>query len=134
MIDSAGHPFDLCLRADDPHTTLMGVMLDCPDARQLATFYSQLLDKPITYDADGAAMIGNDGEQPVLFQQIGSYTAPNWPDPAAPQQFHLDIQVDDVDQAEQAALALGATRLSGGGSNWRVYADPVGKPFCLVWD
>ena len=26
-----------------------------------------------------------------------------------------------------------ATRLDGAGPNWRVYADPAGKPFCLVW-
>jgi len=31
------------------------------------------------------------------------------------------------------ALALGATRLPGDGENWRVYADPAGKPFCLLW-
>ena len=35
--------------------------------------------------------------------------------------------------AEAAALAIGATRLPGNGDNWRVYADPVGKPFCLTW-
>jgi len=23
--------------------------------------------------------------------------------------------------------------VDGGGPNWRVYADPAGKPFCLVW-
>jgi hypothetical protein len=29
---------------------------------------------------------------------------------------------------------LGATSLSSGRVNWRVYADPAGKPFCLCWD
>jgi Glyoxalase-like domain len=32
------------------------------------------------------------------------------------------------------ALELGATSLAAGGVNWRVYADPAGKPFCLCWD
>ena len=32
------------------------------------------------------------------------------------------------------ALAIGASRLPGEGVNWRVYADPAGKPFCLVWN
>ena len=27
-----------------------------------------------------------------------------------------------------------AARLDGAGPNWRVYADPAGKPFCLCWD
>jgi catechol-2,3-dioxygenase len=134
LADPAGHPFDLCLNADDPETTLMGVMLDCPDAKALSGFYSELLGKPVTYEAGGMAMIGQDGEHPVLFQQIESYTPPRWPDPAHPQQVHLDVLVEDVQTAEQAALAIGATRLPGEGVNWRVYADPASKPFCLVWN
>lgn len=133
LADPAGHPFDLCANPDDPRTTLMGVMLDCPDAKELSTFYGELLGKPVTYEGDGMAMIGNEGEQPVMFQQVADYSAPRWGDPAHPQQFHLDVLVDDVEVAEPGTLALGATRLEGGGDNWRVYADPAGKPFCLVW-
>jgi catechol-2,3-dioxygenase len=112
----------------------MGVMLDCPDAKALSAFYAELLGKPVTYEADGMAMIGDDGGHPVMFQQVAEYTPPRWPDPAYPQQFHLDVTVDDINSAEQAALAIGATRLPGDGENWRVYADPADKPFCLVWD
>ena len=36
--------------------------------------------------------------------------------------------------AEPKVLALGARRLPGEGGDFRVYADPVGHPFCLVWD
>ncbi|HEU5108624.1 MAG TPA: VOC family protein [Micromonosporaceae bacterium] len=137
LADPAGHPFDLCLKADDPRTTLMGVMLDCPDAKELSAFYAELLGKPITYSGDGMAMIGEDGAQPVMFQQVESYTAPRWPDPAFPQQVHLDVMVTDVEAAEERTLALGATRLpdkSDEEETWRVYADPAGKPFCLVWE
>jgi predicted enzyme related to lactoylglutathione lyase len=132
LADPAGHPFDLCLNADDPNVTIMGVMLDCPDAKELSAFYAQLLGLPVTYEADGMAMIGNDGEQPVLFQQVAGYTPPRWPDPAYPQQFHLDVAVDDLDSGEQAVLAIGATRLPGGEETFRVFADPASKPFCLV--
>ncbi|HWH00714.1 MAG TPA: VOC family protein [Pilimelia sp.] len=133
LADPAGHPFDLCLKADNPGTTVMGVTLDCPDAGALSAFYADLLGKPVTYEADGMAMIGQDGDRPLLFQQVSSYTPPRWPDPAHPQQLHLDVMVEDVDAAERAALAIGATRLPGEGDNWRVYADPAGKPFCFVW-
>jgi hypothetical protein len=134
LADPAGHPFDLCANPDDPKTTLMGVMLDCPDTKALSHFYAELLGKPVTYEGEGASMIGEDGSHPLLFQQVASYTPPRWPDPAAPQQIHLDIAVGgDIEAAEAATLALGATRLPGEGSNWRVFADPVGKPFCLVW-
>jgi catechol-2,3-dioxygenase len=134
LADPAGHPFDLCRYAENPTTTVMGVMLDCPDAKVLSAFYAELLSKPVTYAGDGIAMIGEDGAQPLMFQQISDYRAPQWPDPAAPQQFHLDVTVEDVAAVEPAVLELGATRLPGSGENWRVYADPAGKPFCLCWD
>ena len=133
LADPAGHPFDLCLNADDPKTTLMGFMLDCPDTAALSAFYAELLGKPVTYQAEGVAMIGNEGEHPVLFQQVENYTPPRWPDPEHPQQFHLDVAVDDVEVAEKAAYAIGARRLPGEGGNWRVYADPADKPFCFTW-
>ena len=145
VADPAGHPFDLCLfpeKQEPGITQVAGVMLDCPDARELSAFYAELLGKPVTYEGEGMAMIGEDGAQPVMFQQVTGYRAPRWPDPAYPQQFHLDVTVDDVDAAEAAVLKLGATSLSYGGDdspsiggeNWRVYADPAGKPFCLCWD
>ncbi|WP_432824533.1 VOC family protein [Dactylosporangium sp. CA-092794] len=133
LADPAGHPFDLCLNPDDPRTILAGVMLDCPDAKALSHFYARLLGKPVTYEAGGMAMIGEDSAQPVMFQQVDGYIAPRWGDPAYPQQVHLDVTVTDVGAAERAALGLGAVRLDGAGPTWRVYADPAGKPFCLVW-
>nr|WP_280495498.1 VOC family protein [Nocardia asiatica] len=59
---------------------------------------------------------------------------PRFPDPEASQQVHFDVLVDDIAQAEPAALALGATlvRAETDGA-FRVYADPVGHTFCLVW-
>jgi glyoxalase superfamily protein len=133
LADPSGHPFDLCVFPTG-QITLMGVMLDCPDARQLSAFYAELLGKPVTFEGDGVAMIGEDGAQPIMFQQIADYRAPRWPDPAYPQQIHIDVTVGDVDAAETAVLELGATSLNSSGDNWRVYADPAGKPFCLCWD
>jgi hypothetical protein len=56
-----------------------------------------------------------------------------WPDPQSPQQMHIDVRVEDIDAAEARPLELGARRLEGGGDQFRVYADPAGHPFCLVW-
>ncbi|TPN06629.1 VOC family protein, partial [Mesorhizobium sp. B2-3-3] len=57
-----------------------------------------------------------------------------WPDPAHPQQFHLDFAVPDLDRAHEQVVALGATVLDEGDGcrSWRVFADPAGHPFCLV--
>lgn len=55
---------------------------------------------------------------------------PRWPDPAYPQQMHLDIRVGDLDTADALVVARGATRLAAFDDH-RVYADIVGHPFCL---
>ncbi|MEV6524136.1 VOC family protein [Longispora sp. NPDC051575] len=110
---------------------LGSVALDCPDPAALAGFYAELLDRKVTYTSDDWVTVGGDGVD-LSFQRVADYRAPRWPDPEAPQQSHLDLTVADLDAGEAKALALGArpldTRKDRG---WRVYADPVGHPFCL---
>ena len=130
LADPAGHPFDLC-RADVEGTKVFAVTIDTADAPELGRFYSGLLGLDLTYEGPEGVLIGTEGQQ-VMFQQVAELQRPRWPDPAYPQQLHLDITVDDADEAERAALALGAHRLPGDGENWRVYADPHGHPFCLL--
>ena len=104
-------------------------MLDCPDPAALATFYSGLLGQPITYRSDEWAVVAaNDTSSGLAFQLAPDHRPPSWPDPAVPQQLHLDVMVEDVTAAERRVLTLGATRLAGEG----VYADPAGHPFCLI--
>lgn len=116
---------------------LHAFVLDCPDPAALAAFYSALLDVPITYVDDDWVVVG-DRDDPtrghLAFQLAPDHVPPQWPDPLHPQQAHLDIHVEDVEVAEPAVLALGATRLPGEGHDFRVYADPAGHPFCFVWD
>jgi catechol 2,3-dioxygenase-like lactoylglutathione lyase family enzyme len=130
LADPAGHPFDVCLKEGADGVTVMGTTFDCPDASALARFWSSVMGEPVVYDADGVAMLG--GARPLLFQSVEGYNAPRWPDPAYPQQLHLDVEVADLDAGEAAVLALGATRLPGGSETFRVFADPAGHPFCLV--
>jgi hypothetical protein len=48
-------------------------------------------------------------------------------------QLHLHFQVNDLDAAERTVLALGGTMFGDQpGDRSRVYADPAGRPFCLV--
>ncbi|MGD0609845.1 MAG: VOC family protein [Streptosporangiaceae bacterium] len=92
------------------------VILDGPDPMALATFYSELLGWPVTYRSDDFVVVSADSQPPA------------WPDPARPQQIHLDVMVEDVAAAGLRVLALGATRLNDQG----VYADLAGHPFCLI--
>jgi len=114
--------------------TLRTVVLDAPDARRLAAFYTALGGWTEQYaDDDWITSETGDGWR-IAAQRSPGHVPPRWPDPAYPQQFHLDVTVDDAGAAEAAVLKLGATSLSSGGVNWRVYADPADKPFCLCWD
>jgi len=106
------------------------VVLDCEDPRRLAGFYSVLLGQPVTFDDGGWVVVSADTTTSGLaFQRVERHVTPAWPDPDRPQQVHLDVMVDDLDQADAEVRALGATRLEGGD---HVYADPAGHPFCLV--
>jgi Glyoxalase-like domain len=89
------------------------VVVDSPPERhdELRAFYAMLT----------AGMIGADEDLP---------RPPRWRDPANPTQMHLDVLVADLDAAERTVLEHGATTLEEV-PGWRVYADPVGHPFCL---
>ncbi len=114
---------------------MRSVVLDCPDPQALATFYSELLDWKITSVEDDWVVVEGAGYTRLAFQLAPDHQPPQWPDPSRPQQFHLDVTVDDIDEAEPRTLALGATKLEyQPGSDFRVYADPAGHPFCLCWD
>lgn len=132
LADPAGHPFDLC-HADGigSGTALFAVTIDTPDASGLARFYADLTGTEVGYDGPEGAMITAGGRS-LMFQQIADFTPPRWPDPAHPQQAHLDLAVEDLDAGEARALELGATRLDGQGERFRVFADPSGHPFCLI--
>jgi len=115
--------------------TMRTVVLDCPDPRALARFYAELLGWQVVIDEDDWVSIKGDGDARLSFQLAPDHQPPRWPDPDHPQQFHLDLSVDDIDEAEPRTLALGATRMDHQpGTDFRVYADPAGHPFCLCWD
>lgn len=130
LADPAGHPFDLCAAGNVTAMSRLWVSIDAPHASALAGFYAALLGMNVTHDEPEGAAINGDGTT-VFFQPVTGYNAPRWPDPAFPQQAHLDVLVDDLDVSETLALGMGASRLAGG-NDVRVLADPAGHPFCLA--
>jgi hypothetical protein len=105
------------------------LILDCRDPLALARFYSALLNQPITFvSADFVVVAANNETSGLAFQLAPNYRPPTWPNPAVPQQMHLDIMVENVSESIPHVLALGASRLAGED----VFADPAGHPFCLV--
>jgi predicted enzyme related to lactoylglutathione lyase len=63
---------------------------------------------------------------------------PEWPG-GTPQQIHLDLHVDNLQEAHEKAISLGAKLLKPArdpeaAEGYQVYADPAGHPFCFCWD
>lgn len=115
--------------------TLGVIALDCPEPRALAEFYAAVLDGRIEGEGEWVEVKGHTGTT-LAFQRVERYVPPRWPSAEHPQQAHLDFLVERarLDAAEREVLALGARLLEGdfdGQRTWRVYADPVGHPFCL---
>ncbi|MCW2765229.1 MAG: hypothetical protein JWO11_1188 [Nocardioides sp.] len=112
-----------------------GVIIDCPDPTALAEFYGALLDWGVRVEEGRAEIRPADGSDCISFQQVEGYRAPQWPDQTVPQQMHLDLIVNDLDEGEEAAIRLGASKASAEpGKSFRVLLDPAGHPFCLCLD
>ena len=110
------------------------LVIDCPDPRELARFYSKVLGAEIVgFDEDWAELVLPGQNRPIVaFQRVENYNKPQWPTQDVPQQMHLDVKVDDFDTAEPAVLELGATKTGSETPTFRVYLDPAGHPFCLI--
>ncbi|MFE2432840.1 VOC family protein [Streptomyces sp. NPDC059373] len=121
-----------------PRFSLSTVVLDCQDAHALAEFYRRLLSWEVAATEPEWVLIKPPGGGTGLsFQAESGYEPPVWPERPAEQQkmLHLDIRVDDLEEAVACALALGAT-LAGfqPQEDVRVLLDPAGHPFCLWID
>jgi predicted enzyme related to lactoylglutathione lyase len=116
-----------------------GVALDAPDARELAGFYQRLLGWTIFSDEPGWVTLApsEDAGYNLAFQTERNYVRPVWPsEPGKPlMMMHLDLEVDDLDEAVSHAVDAGAELASSQPQDEvRVMLDPAGHPFCLYLD
>jgi catechol 2,3-dioxygenase-like lactoylglutathione lyase family enzyme len=114
---------------------LSTVVLDAPNASELADFYRRLLGWGIKVDeGDWVLLERPDGGTSLSFQTEPFYVRPVWPGVEGEQlmMLHLDIEVDDLDVAGAHAIAQGAVLAEfQPQDDVRVYLDPAGHPFCL---
>ena len=115
--------------------SLAAVVLDAPDAQELAAFYHRLLGWTAAEDGPKWVMLRSpDGGASLSFQTEPEYVRPVWPSrPDDPQMsMHLDIRVEDLDAASAHAVAAGATVAEFQPQEGvLVHLDPAGHPFCL---
>lgn len=116
---------------------LQCVVLDGPDPRELAEFYGRILGWEISEQRSTdtwVTLLEPNGSGHLAFQYASAYTPPIWPGDQVPQQAHLDLEVDDLDEGERRVLEVGARKHEHQPrpDSFRVYLDPTGHPFCLV--
>jgi predicted enzyme related to lactoylglutathione lyase len=112
------------------------VVFDAADLASESAFWAGVLGGVVDADDDWHTVLV-DGTMRVGVQLAPNHVPPQWPD-GTPQQVHLDLWVDDFEEADRKVRALGATVLKPAGEstepdNFQVYADPAGHPFCLCW-
>ncbi|MBA2427807.1 MAG: VOC family protein [Actinobacteria bacterium] len=111
---------------------LYNVTVDCRDPRELARFWSAVLDYKVTYD---------DGEEVAIetVDEVGPallfLRAPD--SKVVKNRIHFDLAPDDHDAEVERATGLGATRVDIGQHEdeevtWVVMADPEGNEFCIL--
>jgi hypothetical protein len=111
---------------------LGSVSMDCADPAELGAFWAALLGGEVAFSSDDFVAV-KAGPLWLSAVRVTDFRPPDWPGEDTPKQIHLDLAVDDLDEAESDALARGA-RLAAtqpAPDHWRVMLDPAGHPFCL---
>ena len=116
------------------------VIIDCPSPHKLAEFYRTLIGGEVNKPdprwliEPGWATLHTPSGLVFCFAEVADYQPPRWPDPDAPRQFHIDLKVPDLDEAGRQVIEAGGALLDDGGGTrrYRIFADPVGHPFCII--
>ena len=111
-----------------PSARLVGISLDCPDPQRLADFYRELLGGRQLWAKESSVGIEVPGIV-LVAQQVEGHLPPAWPETSI---VHLDLSADDLGEAAELAVMLGATVPAQPDPRWRVLLDPAGHPFCLT--
>ena len=118
-----------------PKLTVTTVNIGASDPGELAEFYQRLLGWEIGVREPGWVTLKDPaGGVGLAFQIESPYIPPVWPAGPGEQQMmmHLEIRVDDLENAVAHATASGAVLATfQPQENVRVCIDPAGHPFCL---
>jgi len=111
----------------DPEVQVLDIIVDCSDPDRLASFWADVLGRPIAGRKGPYVWLERSPGAPGLgFQRVGEVKL-------GKNRVHLDIAVRDVAAARRRIEDLGGRRVPGyerGG--FLVMADPEGNEFCLI--
>ena len=108
---------------------LFNVTIDARDAAALATFWSEVVERPVDPRASEffARIAGDDGSPNLLFIQVPE-------EKAGKNRVHVDLDADDLDAARERLEGLGAQFVHEKdeyGIQWLTFRDPEGNEFCV---
>jgi catechol 2,3-dioxygenase-like lactoylglutathione lyase family enzyme len=115
------------------------IVIDAADIEAESAFWAGVLGGEVHRDDDWHSIVV-DGDWVMGVQRAPDHAPPVWPDGPQQQQVHLDLHVDDLDDAGRIALAHGGRQLQppkapadnpDGTERFAVYASPAGHPFCF---
>ncbi|MGW3633231.1 VOC family protein [Streptomyces sp. NPDC005122] len=110
----------------DTHLEIKDLIVDCADPERLASFWAQLLGRPVTARTGPYVWLAR-GDGPGLgFQKV---TEPR----AGKNRIHFDVASADPAAERERVEALGGRLLpeyAAGG--FLVMADPEGNEFCVI--
>jgi catechol 2,3-dioxygenase-like lactoylglutathione lyase family enzyme len=114
-----------------PATAIAALTVDCSDAKAMVQFYTDAFGGSADSDFPHLDCVRVDGLL-MLFRELEGWDSPTWP--GSNVQLHLEIYVDDLQQAEARLVSLGAGKpaeqdLTDPGLV--VLTDPAGHPFCI---
>ncbi len=115
------------------------LVFDARDIEAESRFWGGLLGGEVHRDEDWHSVVVN-GEWVMGVQAAPNHVPPDWPTGPQQQQVHLDLHVDDLDEAHRVVLAFGGRQLQAlrrpsdnaeGDEVFAVYASPAGHPLCF---
>jgi predicted enzyme related to lactoylglutathione lyase len=109
------------------------ISLDCQDAGKLASFWSEVLERPVdpgaTEDFAAIGLDGSEGAGPAwMFHKVPE-------EKKAKNRVHVDFISPDLSKEVERLLELGAAHIRDveeGGYRWATLADPQGNEFDVV--
>lgn len=111
---------------------IASIMVNAVDAARLSSFWSELLDMPVSAEHEGFIWLrpAEPGLPQLAFQQVAAPTEGR-------RRLHLDLHDADPSALRRKAETLGATFVEEhniGDFRWDVMQDPEGNEFCIAQD
>jgi predicted enzyme related to lactoylglutathione lyase len=110
----------------DAHLNIKDLIIDCADLERLASFWGELLGRPIAGRTGPYVWLKRENGLGMGFQQVAEPKV-------GKNRVHFDLASEDPAAEQRRVESLGGRRLKGyetGG--FLVMADPEGNEFCII--